>query len=515
MADRTDIDLSERAARLIDRFIEPFAPASVRRRLAERMALNEIRQYDAATHGRRTANWRRTGGSADRENRGAIVGLRNGARELVRNNKNAAAIVRQMTAHVVGDGITARMVHADKAVAKRAQEEWDRFAESRIDGREDHYGQQKLIFRTTVEGGEGLASWSPGAEGPDGRCDILEGDLLDHTKEAETTASRTVQGIVFDRDGIRTGYWLYDQHPGDFGGFRGTSRLFAAEHIDHVFEALRPGQTRGVSWFAPIAMDLRDAADAQEAVLMKHKVEACLALVLTPGEGQTPTGPFAEAGVGGNGAAGVEGDAKAARGQDSLRPGMVFRARPGETATTVNPSSSGGSDAFFRRLLMGVSANTAPYFLISGDPSQTNYSSQRGQMLGFWGNLDDWQQNMMIPQFCAPAVMRRNRWLARKTGDRRFLEVKAQFSPPVRRLLDEQRDMAGLEARLRVGATSYPAMLSSLGIDPDEHLAEMAEFYRKADALGLVFDGDPRRTAGSGALQAPTGYVRPRGGNED
>ena len=164
---------------------------------------------------------------------------------------------------------------------------------------------------------------------------------------------------------------------------------------------------------------------------------------------------------------------------------------------------------------MGISANTAPYFLISGDPSQTNYSSQRAMMLGFWANLDDWQQNMMIPQFCAPAVRRRLRLLALKTGDRRYLAVKANFAPPVRRLLDEQRDMAGLEAQLRVGSLSYPAMLSARGIDPDAHLDEISDFFKKADKLGLVFDGDPRRTAGSGALQAPAGYVRPRSTDEE
>ena len=511
MADRSNLNLSERASRLIDGLIEPWSPARVRRRLAERMALNEIRQYDAATHGRRTANWRRTNSSADREGRGAVVGLRNGARELVRNNKYAAAALRQMTVNVVGDGITARMTHDDSAIAKRAQEEWDRWAESRIDGREDHYGQQKLIFRTVAEGGEGLNVWGPGRDGEaDGRCAVLEGDLLDHTKEIEARDTRTVQGVEFDSWGDRSGYWLFDSHPGDIGGFRGNSRRFAAEHVDHVFEALRPGQTRGVSWFAPFAMDLRDGADAEDAMLMKMKVEACLALVLTPGEGQTPSGPFAEAGVGGSGST-AEGNGGSGRGQDTLRPGMVFRARPGETATSVNPTSSGGHVAFMRHRMMGVAANTAPYFLISGDPSQTNYSSQRALMLGFWGNLDDWQQNMMIPQFCAPAVARRNRWLARKTGDRRFLQVKPEFAPPVRRLLDEQRDMAGMEAKLRVGSLSYPAMLSSLGIDPDRHLKEMADFFEKADGLGLVFDGDPRRTAGSGALQAPTGYVRPRG----
>lgn len=496
-------------SRLIDGVIERFSPSSARRRMAERLALNEMRQYDAAAHGRRTSGWRRSGGSAEREVRSGLVGLRNGARELVRNNKYAASALRQMTANVVGDGITTRMTHPEEKVAQIAQDEWDRWAESPIDGREDHYGQQKLLFRTVAEGGEGLAVWSPDSNGPDGRCHILEGDLLDHTKEFDSDTKRIVQGVEFDREGVPAGYWLFDSHPGDFRGTRFSSRRFAAEHVDHVFEALRPGQPRGVSWFAPVAMTLRDLADYEEAILMKRKVEACLALILTPPENNPAPTPFAEAGAGGEGGE-ASGGKKGQRGIDTLRPAMVMRARPGETATSVNPSSGGDGVEFARQQLMGVSANLAPYFLVSGDPSRSNYSSQRALMLGFWANLDDWQQNMMLPQFCAKAVRRRNRWLAAKTGDRRFLQVKPEFAMPVRRLLDPGRDMEGLERELRLGALSYPAMLSSRGINPDSHIKEMAEFYAKADKAGLVLDGDPRRTARSGGLQPATGYVRPR-----
>lgn len=510
MAQKT-LPLSDGAARLIDSLIEPFAPKLVRQRLAERLALNEMRQYDAASRGRRTDGWRRGSGSADREIRSGLAGLRNGARELVRNNKFAAAALRQMTANVVGDGITARMTHANKSIARKAQDRWDRWAESRVDGREDHYGQQKLIFRTTAEGGEGLATWSPDENGPDGRCFILEGDLLDHTKENESANGRIVQGVEFDREGMRIAYWLHERHPGDLSGFRNGSRRFSADHVDHVFEALRPGQTRGVSWFAPVAMTLRDGADYADAVLMKRKVEACLALVLTAAEGGEAPGPFGEAAQEG-GAGASEGRRGSA---DSLRPGMIYRAPNGYQATSLNPSSGGDGTEFYRQELKGVAANLAPYFLMTGDPSQSNYSSQRALMLGFWANLDDWQWNMMVPQFCLPAVRRRMRVLAAETGDRRFLDVKPQFAMPVRRLLDPGKDLAALETELRLGALSYPDMLAQRGLDADEHLDAIAAFFAKADKHGLVFDGDPRRTARSGTLQTPTGYVRPRDDAED
>lgn len=510
---QSTVDFAAQASRFIDGLIEPFAPERVRRRMAERLALAEMRQYDAAARGRRTDGWKRTGGSADREIRGALPRLRNGARELVRNNKYAASAVRQIAANVVGDGITARMTHKNKAVARKAQEEWDRTAESRLDGREDHYGQQKMLIRAVVEGGEGLAIWNPDERGPDGRCFVVEGDLLDHTKEVDRLPNGgcIVQGVEYDAAGFRCAFWLFDKHPGDGRGYVGQSRRFDARHVDHVFEALRPGQTRGVSWFAPVAMDLRDGGDYEDAILMKRKVEACLALVLTPPDSGGPSSPFDE--VRAEGAAGAEGGR--GRGTDRIRPGMVFRARPGETATSLNPSSGGDGVDFMRMKLKGVAANLVPYFLMTGDASQANYSSQRAQMLGFWANLDDWQQNMMVPHFCQPAVMRCMRRLAMKTGDARYLDVKPQFAMPVRRLLDPTKDLLAMEMELRLGSLSYPDMLSARGLDPDQHLKAMAEFNDLVDRLGLVLDGDPRKTARSGALQPPAGFARPRDDSED
>lgn len=498
-------------SRWIDRLIEPFAPAQVRRRMAERIALQEIRQYDAAVSGRRTSGWRRPSTSADRELKQGQVKLRDGARELVRNNKYAAAALRQMTANVVGDGITLRAAHDDKDLAKRAQDAWDAWAESKVDGRQDFYGVQKSVFRATVEGGEALVVWGPDKRGPDGRCRVLEGDYLDHTKQRDKGPGQIVQGVQFDADGDREAYWLLDQHPGDASGFSRQSRPFAAANIDHVFEQLRPGQTRGVSWFAPVMMTLRDLADYEEAVLMKRKVEACLALVLTPPNDSAPSSPFDEAGGVGSGAGtGGAQQTDAAKGPDKMRPGMVFRARPGETATAVNPSSSGGEVEFMRQQLMAVSPNLAPYHLITGDPTQSNYSSMRGQMLGFWANLDDWQWNMMVPDLCAPAFLRRMRRLALETGDRRFLACKPQAAMPVRRLLDPIKDFAGELSEIRAGTKSLRKALSERGITVEDHLADIAATNAIIDKLALVLEIDPRRVSQSGILQAAAGPLSPR-----
>lgn len=491
-------------AQALDRMIEPFAPRLVRKRLAERMALTVMRQYDVSLNGRRTQGWRRPSSSADREVRQGLVAARNSARELVRNNKVASAAVRQVVAHLVGDGIAPRAQHPDKEIARKAQEAWDRWAEGRVDGRNDYYGTQRLAARAMVEGGEALKVWAPDAGGPDGRCRVLEGDFLDHLKN-EDASRRIVQGVEFDDIGDRAGYWLFGSHPGDMGGYRGNAVRFDAAHVDHLFDELRPGQTRGISWLAPFALDLRDIADGDQAWLMRHKAEACIALILTPGEDDTPSGPFNE--VNGEGQAGGGPGKGGLKPSESLRPGMIFRARKGETASTLSPTPSGGATEFKKQQIMGIAANLAPYHLISGDPSKANYSSLRAMSIGFFANLDDWQQNIMLPLDCKPAWERRMRRLYLDTGDRRFLEVTAKWAMPARPYIDKLKDVAGEVAEIRAGLKSQSRSLSERGLNIEDHLDEMQRDNQAADARGLALETDPRRVTQSGILQAATGYL--------
>lgn len=487
----------------IDGAIAPFAPSWAARRMAVRIGISQVRQYDAAQRGRRTAGWKRPGTSADSENAQGITMLRNSAHDLVRNNKYAAAGVRQVVANMVGDGIAPQFVHADASVANKAQEAWKRWAEGKVDGEGDFYEHQKLTARGIIVGGETLTVWGADADGPDGRIEGLEGDYLDMSKSQERMigAPRIVQGVEFDRDSLRSNYWLFDSHPGgQLLAGSATSHPLAAKHVDHVFERLRFGQTRGVSWLAPVAMTLRDIGDIEDAVRMQQKVQACLGLVITPGDGQTGS-PLAGA---------RDGEEPQRPGTEALAPGLIFRTRPGETVQTVNPAQSGGAVEFIRQQMAAVSANMAPYHLMTGDVSQANYSSLRAAMLGHWALLDDWQQNVMIPHHSAPAVRRRMARLAVETGDRRVLDCSINWALPVRRFVDPIKDLMGELIEIRSGLKALSRSLAERGINADEHMREIGRMNQLLDDLGLALDSDPRRLTDAGVLQLAAGYIAPR-----
>ncbi len=488
---------------LIDGAIEPFAPLWAARRQAARAGLNAVRQYDAAGRGRRTKGWKRPATSADAENANGLVMLRNGGQDLVRNNKYAAAGVRQIVANMIGDGIAPQFTHADPAVARKAQDAWDKWAEGRVSDRGDFYEHQKVGARGMIIGGETLTVWRPKGNEPNALIDGLEGDYLDLTRTGRLTGGNTVrQGVQYDEDRNIGAYWLFDEHPGDvLMGGSSMSAPVDAEHVDHVFERLRFGQSRGVSWLSSVAMTLRDIGDIEDAVRMQQKVQACLGLVITPPEGSAGS-PLSAA---------REGDERPERGVEALSPGLIFRARPGETVNTINPTQSGGAVEFIRQQMAAVSANMAPYHLMTGDVSQANYSSLRAAMLGHWALLDDWQQNVIIPHQVAPAVHRRLRTLSLQTGDRRVLDCKIAYALPIRRFVDPIKDLMGELIEIRAGLKLLSRSLAERGINADDHMRAIKQMNDLIDELGLALDSDPRRLTDSGVLQAAAGYIAPKG----
>lgn len=495
----------------LDGVIAPIAPGWAASRQASRARLragqiaNEgIRRYDAAQPGRRSAHARPDASSIDGENLRGRQLLAREAYDLVQNNKHAASGVRQMTAAIWCDGIAPQFVHPVKRIQQKAQDGWDRWAESKVDGVGDWYGHGKVGVRELIVGGEDLTVWKPDSTGPDGRVVGIQCAQLDQSKNyVLRDGGKIVQGVQFDAGGDRVGYWLFFEHPNDPIRLSNlTSQFVSAEHVDHMFERLRRGQTRGVSWLGAVATTLRDVSDISDARRLREKIQNCLAVLITPGESQTGS-PLGQQ-------AALPGADEAAPLGESLSPGMIARLRPGETVSTLAPVPSVGTVEFIRQELAGVSANMVPYHLMTGDVSQANYSGLRAAMNGSYAMLDDWQQNEVIPQLCRPAAMRRMRRLTLETGDRRFMEVKINWALPVRRLVDPIKDLMGEVMEIRAGLKTISTGLAERGINTEDHMREIQRMNKLIDDLGLALDSDPRRLTDSGILQVATGYLAPK-----
>lgn len=509
MIDRSDDGLKQISwGERLDSWIAPFAPGLAASRqlarnryLAERIVGDQVRQYEVAQTGRRTSGWHRPATSANAELQRGRALLAQSAHDLVRNNKYAASGVGQMVGMIWGDGIVPQFSHEDRLVAQLAQDEWDRWAESDVDGVGDWYGHGKLLVREMIVGGEAATLWGSDGSEPWNQVMGIEGPQIDPAKTIQLAdGGRIVQGVEMAAGNRPRAYWLFPDHPHDtFFGRAAVSKRIDATRLDHVFERQRFGQARGASWLAAVAMTLRDVSDIEDAALMREKVQACLALVLTRRDGaessplstQRPQDP----------------DTGKNNLLERLSPGMIYHAREGESAQTIDPQPSANTVNLIKQQLAAISANMAPYHLMTGDVSQANYSSLRAANNGAYTRVDDWQQNEVIPLVCRKAVRRRMMVAALKHGDRRLLEVKTAYALPKRRMVDPIKDLAAEVMEMRSGLATLKTKLGERGINSEDHLRDIAEMNRQLDNLGIALDSDPRKVMGSGKLQDPVGYL--------
>jgi len=478
-----------------DRLLGGIAPRWAARRVRAKASFALLgRYYEAAGGGHRTAGWHRGGGDANAPAVAALPRLRELSRDLRRNNGWARRGIGVIASNTVGWGIIAKPTGPNAA---RMAELWKAWADSPrcdFDGRLSFYGLQRLVMETVVESGEALVVRQPAGE-RDGlqvplRLQVLEPDYLDLGRSSfpdlvsADPGNRIVQGIEYDAGGRRVAYWLYRTHPQ--GGMGGESRRVAAENVLHVCRVERPGQVHGVPWLAAAIARLNDLDEYEDARLMQQKIAACLSVIVQDVDGTA--GP-------------VSPDAKSPEDLESLEPGQFHYLPPGKTVQFSTPPSTSDHGSFTSSHLRRVAATLGVTFEdLTSDYSNVNFSSARMARLAHWRNVEDWQWNMLIPQFCDGAF----RWFAEVAGaleDWRGGEPTAEWSPQPMPMLDPQKEAAAYQQLVRIGALTWPQMVRERGEDPEKQFAELERWNGRFDGAGIVLDCDPRRTSTAGLLQ--------------
>lgn len=484
---------------LVDRAIELFSPKWAAERAYFRSVLELSRAYDAGKLGRRTDGWHTPGTSANAEIGPAAFRVRSRARDLIRNNPYAKRASRILPAKIVGAGITPRLSIEDKAAKQAAADDWARFVEGADPERRcDAYGLQHLTAGAVGESGETLHLYLP--RPASWRMEIplqvlvLEPEYLDSTKEGVADSGGViVQGVEFDRWGRRVAYWLFDDHPGDLSTFTRRapiSRRVDAAFVEHVFDRTRPGQVRGVSWFAPVAMKFRDLGDYDEAELVRRKIAACFAAFVKRGNGN-PGSPLA---------ATTKTDTNGRR-IENLAPGIVQYLGFDEDVTFASPPSVDGYREYMDVQLHAIAAGTGTtYEQLTGDLTNVNFSSARVGLIDFFALLDVWQWHMMIPQACDPMWLRVQQ-LRVALGRAQRVEG-ATWATPERPWVDPEAEVKGQLLAIRGGLRTLPESVAARGVDPDEHLDEIAATNARLDKLGIILDSDPRHRTAVGNVPA-------------
>jgi lambda family phage portal protein len=399
---------------ILDKTISVFAPGWGLRRMHARRVQ---RTYSGAEANRLNNQKRPKNQAADQELLGPFGAdaLRAWARALVRDNAYAWNALDTIVSNIVGEGITAQSTfettegedvedvndHRDSVFA-----EWCEVCD--INGELTFSEMQVLCQREMAEAGEVLIRYIRtsskeyrGIRRPVPLAlEVIEADRLSlerdtfHSRVARENGNRIIRGVEIDDKGKPVAYWIYPEHPNSPYTLKSqTPERIPASDIIHLYRKDRVGQSRGVSWFAPVMSHVRDLGVYIDNEMQASTVASCFSVAIKT-VGTTP-------GLYG----GDDDDATDANGNtfEYIEPGAVARLNPGESIESINPGRpNSASEPWIRLLLRGICAGTGTsYESVSKDFSNTSYSSSRTSKLDDRPRYKRWQ-NYLINHFCQP-----------------------------------------------------------------------------------------------------------------
>lgn len=170
-----------------DKALLTVAPGLAKQRMRDQLAAKylskQIRRYDGATKGRRSAGWGGVNTSANSETMGNAETLRNNARALERNNAWASRAIQVLVSNTIGTGIRCQPLGSNRRIVDQGAKLWKAWAETTacdFEGRHDLYGLQALILATVARDGEAIVRFRSTSTGPIPlSIQVLEPDFLD------------------------------------------------------------------------------------------------------------------------------------------------------------------------------------------------------------------------------------------------------------------------------------------------------------------------------------------------
>jgi lambda family phage portal protein len=435
--------------------------------------------WDASGGGNRLANW-----SAPSTAFATTIPapmLRERARDSYRNNCWARRAVNLISTDAIGAGIKPQL-RSDNAGAKKAfQSAWNRWTdEADFSGRFDLYGLEKMLLQTAAVDGETLVRMvvNPALRVPL-QLQLLSTEFLDSSR----VDPGSLNGIHYDADGRRAGYFIYTKHPALAPNM--VSVKVPAAEVSHVFWPEQAGLERGTSWLAPILVPLRELQEYSEAQLVRAKVGALFAGFVRTQDGGNPLNQTADI--------------------VPFEPGTMARLKNNEEIIFSDPPDTGVSfDPFVRAQLRAIaSGRDIPYEYLSGDLSGVTFASGRHALLAYKRQLQAVQDFIVVFQFLRPVLKAWVR-LAIAAGELpgspdEYADVR--WIGPRLEMLDSGAEVQANVQKVRAGVLPRSEWIAAEGWDAEQIDAEIAADNTRADGLGLVLDTDPRKVTLQGQQQ--------------
>lgn len=491
--------------RSIDKMIGAFAPGWGLRRMQARKL---IRAYSGAESNRITNHSKPKNQSADSELMGPFGAdaLRAWSRKLVRDNAYAWGVADTIVSSVVGCGIHAQSMIETKDGTDIEDTNWARdgvwssWCEScDINGQYTFVELQRMAQREMVEAGEVLihlvstpkTEYRGTSRPVPLALELIEADRLAADKDTYAIArdggKRIVRGVELDELGKPIAYWIYPEHPNAPYTWNQTPERIPAKDVLHLFRRDRIGQSRGVSWFAPVIGWLRDLGVYVDNEIQASAVAACFGVAIK-----------SNASFGGlSGPSGSDSTDTNGNSFEYLEPAMVVRLNEGESLESINPGRpNSASEPWISLMLRGIAVGTGlSYEVVSRDYSKSTYSSSRTSMLEDRRRFRIWQQ-YLISHLCQP-IWDRFCEAAALAGRKEFptmaelLEDRRRFSAVEWQTqewewVDPQNEQAASQASIDALQSTYQVELGNRGRNWRTVMYQRAKEEKLKKQLGLT-----------------------------
>jgi len=476
-------------------------------------AYKNERSFDAVAGGRLRYNFLTDSRSPDSSIANDIKSLRNHVRQMEYNSGFVSGPIQRIVKNVVGQGIR----YQGRVMADDNDFEFPRITQAEADAfnysAEKHFKQwaKRADKRLMVSFWE-IQSLAEAALIRDGEClvigrtsgrrdrlipyclEVLEADRL-QTPPEEIQNPRIRNGIRFDDEGAPVSYFLLKAHPGESLSILHNASDFeevpafnanGTRKVMHLFNPLRPEQTRGFSQYAAGLKDLQDLERYMEAEKIKTLEAACITGMVTT---ENPVG--------------YVGNYTQDSGSDDYErihefaPGKWHYFKPGEKAEIFNPNKPNEAFGDYIDQLVRGPANALdiPPEVFSQNWRGMNYSNARTVLLQFYAACAE-RQFFLINHLCTPVWENVARWLIVKgkvpaTGfDRRPEDyLRSAWIPSVyRKWVDPLKEAKGKETNVNNHFETLSDIHAEQGKDFDEVMETRARELRKIKELEEKYD---------------------------
>lgn len=502
-------------ARGVDRSIGIISPRSEVQRIYDRDMVLKARMYAAAKVTRSTGDWIPVNQDPNVLIRSSAPMLRARVRQLVRDCPHFARAVNVQVEFTVGTGTHFQSrVQNPRWVPGSTEPRLDRMACQKIEDAVSwwmdeadatgrlYFGElERLAKRQDVEVGEFLFVKTfikdPNRYIPfavmayetdwltSDYSQVAEGNQVEQGKEFDPLTGRIV-AYHFRRP---SGFGIYD-----LGTASGKTTRIPAEYVVSGFDQQRPGQLCGVSPLVTAVLIANDLDDYIGATVDTAKLAAKYLAIIETADPAAFQGARAQT---------------AATGQkiEELENAIIEYLRPGEKVTFAKNDTPGNNFSPFTKFILRVMAiaSGVSYSLLSGDYSDTNYTTLRGERQDLL-RMFKYPQFRHVKHFTAPLIQEAIGWAVMSgklnlpgyaTNPRPWW--RASYIPPGAEPIDPLRESKANRDDMESGLRSPQEIAASRGRDLEEIYDEIAEAKAMADERGLTFGEVDTALAGNPA----------------